>query len=150
VHSLELDWNLFNGDESLFREYFITDYVPQPPDEEGGNEMQKYRVIWPNGVARRSGPATLFSNQGVYQSLMDVDVIQDDIPDANDPSNPNKIWVKFADGLYGAREYPTSAGTPASRMVEVVLPDPDPEPTLVHTIGVYLDGKISVDNGEPF
>lgn len=138
VLSLELDWNIFNGDRELFKRYWITDYdpnnpVPTEPEPtepvEGGN--MKYAVVWSQGVARRTAPHTGNAIQNtytgkVYGSGIEVDVIEDNIPDANDPTNPNKTWVKFADGLYGASEYPTSGGVYAVRMVKVEEPDPDP------------------------
>ncbi len=156
VLSLELDWNIFNGDRALWRRYWLSDYVPGPIDEdeeeEGDDEVLTYRVIWPNGVARRLGPSTSHGFvEPKYETLVTVLVQEDGIPDGNDPSNVNKKWVKFADGLYGASDYPNSAGVPASRMVKVVLPDPDPNPDApTHRIDVYPDGKIAVDGGQPF
>jgi hypothetical protein len=163
VHSLELDWNTLNGGEDVFRKYFITDEVPTPaptptptPPEEGG--IMKYRVTWSYGVARRTAPHTGTATENTYTGKlytngMEVEVIEENIPDDVDPVNLNKTWVRFADGLYGASEYPNSAGIPSTRMVKVEEPAPEPEPTdpvIAHKIDIYTDGKIAVDNGDPF
>ena len=69
------------------------------------------------------------------------------------PLTQTKKWVKFADGLYGAAVYPDSTGVTRTRMEKLVEPDPEPEPTeptISHTIDIFTDGKIAVDNGEPF
>ena len=129
VHSLELDWNTFNGDITEWKKYWITDNLPTPP--EGGN--MKYKVMWSGGVARRTAPHTGTSSQNtytgkVYLNQEEVEVIEDNIPDANDPANANKIWVKFADNLFGAAEYPNSSGVPSVRMVQIEEPIPDPVP----------------------
>ena len=143
VYSLELDWNTLNGGVEVFQRYFRTDITPAPepepePEEpdEGGNESMKYQVIWNRGVARRTAPHVGTADENTYTGLSyaqftEVDVIEDNIPDASDPTNPNKKWVKFADGYYGASEYPTSAGVAAVRMVKIEEPvDPDPvDPT---------------------
>jgi GH25 family lysozyme M1 (1,4-beta-N-acetylmuramidase) len=151
VHSLELDWNEFNGDDALFRRYFIyEDETPTPAPPEGGN--MHYDVIWSRGVARRTAPTTENSYTGlIYSFGVRVEVIEDNIPDTTDPTNPNKKWVKFSDGRYGASEYPDSAGVARTRMVKVEAPTPGPtEPVIVHKIDIYSDGKIAVDNGDPF
>lgn len=97
---------------------------------EGGN--MKYRVIWSRGVARRDGPSTSNTSTSSYAYLNEVDVIADNIPDASDPGNPDKKWVQFADGLYGASHYPDSIGVPRQRM-EKLNSDPVPEPTPTKT-----------------
>lgn len=129
VHSLELDWNSFNGGVEEFQKYFKTDYVPTP--NEGGNVMQ-YKVVWPQGVARRAGPATTYSSyvNGVpltYPSGTVAEVVEENIPDAVDPINTHKKWVKFSDGRYGASEYPDSTGVPRVRMQKIEDPAPVPE-----------------------
>jgi hypothetical protein len=136
VLSLEVDYNIFNGDRALFKRYWLTDYVPgqvQEPEEpqEGGN--MKYKVVWSYGVARRSAPHTGTADENtytgqVYTNGLEVEVIEDNIPDANDPTNANKQWVKFADGLFGANKYPDSIGVPRVRMEKIVEPAPEPEP----------------------
>ena len=156
VLSLEIDFDVFNGDRALFNRYFITDYVPDVPQEEeptGGNEDMQYKVIWSEGVARRKAPHTGTSTEMTYTGLKylngaTVDVVQDNIPDQLDPNNQHKVWVKFADGYYGASEYPTSAGVPAVRMEKITEPTPAPGPTIVHTIDIYSDGKVALDGGE--
>ncbi len=129
-------------------------------DEEGGNETMKYRVVWSRGVARRTAPHIGTPTQSTYTGLIydypaEVDVIEDNIPDAIDPSDVTKIWVKFADGYYGASEYPDSMGIQRKRMekIEEPIPDPDPDPTepvVVHKIDIYSNGKIAVDDGLAF
>jgi GH25 family lysozyme M1 (1,4-beta-N-acetylmuramidase) len=157
VHSLELDWNSFNGDWEEFKKYWI---VPNDPTEEetGGNETMKYKVIWSRGVARRSAPHIGTPTQNTYTGLIyeypsEVEVIEENIPDALDPGNENKKWVKFVDGYYGASEYPDSMGIPRMRMEKIVEPEPEPEPTepvVVHKIDIYDTGEIAVDGGERF
>lgn len=115
--------------------------------------MMKYKVIWSLGVARRKAPHTGTATQSTYtglkyEYLAEVDVVEDNIPDAVSPLDVNRKWVKFADGYYGASEYPDSMGVPRERMVKVTEPDPDP--VVVHSIDIYPDGRISVDGGEPF
>ena len=125
-------------------------------NEEGGNV--KYRVIWSRGVARRTAPHIGTATQNTYTGLVysypaEVDVIEDNIPDALEPDNENKKWVKFSDGYFGASNYPDSMGIARQRMEKVVEPAPEPEPgepTIVHSIAVYDDGRISVDGGEPY
>jgi GH25 family lysozyme M1 (1,4-beta-N-acetylmuramidase) len=134
VLSLEVDYNIVNGDRALFKRYWLTDYVPGQPEqpEEGENSME-YRVTWSHGVARRTKPHTGAVGDNTYTGLiytngMVVEVVRDNIPDANNPTDPNKVWVEFADGLYGASSYPTSIGVPAVRMEKVTEPAPEPEP----------------------
>ena len=97
----------------------------------------KYRVVWSRGVARRTAPHTGTATQPTYTGLIydypaEVDVVEENIPDALAPSDENKLWVKFADGYYGASNYPDSMGIPRMRMEKVEEPvDPDPEPTPV-------------------
>ena len=142
VLSLEVDYNIFNGDRALFKQYWITDYDPNAPDptepeqpEEPTGGNMKYKVIWSYGVARRSAPHTGTASENtytgnVYTQWQEVDVVEDNIPDALDPTNVNKKWVKFADGLFGASNYPDSIGVPRVRMEKIEEPvDPDPEPT---------------------
>lgn len=129
VHSLELDWNTFNGDIEEWKKYWFTDYVPTPHEEEG--ETMKYRVVWSKGIARRTAPHTGRADEGTYTGLVyaygaELEVIEDNIPDENDPGNINKKWVKFSDGFFGASEYPTSGGVPAVRMQKIAEPVPVP------------------------
>jgi hypothetical protein len=136
VLSLELDWNSFNGDREAFNRYWITGYVPEPipvpePEEPTQGEHMKYQVIWNYGVARRKAPhtgtAAVNTFTGLtYGYLQEVDVIEENIPDANDPTNTSKRWVKFVDGLYGASSYPNSAGVSTTRMVKLTEPTPIP------------------------
>jgi len=160
VLSLEIDFNIFNGDRELFNHYFLTNYVPDPqedhPQEEEGESM-KYKVVWTKGVAKRTQPTTSNSYTGLLLPYPnEVEVIEDHIDDLNDPSNINKVWVKLADGYYAAKNYPDSLGVPRVRMekVETPVPDPDPipdpEPTIVHRIDVYSDGKVAIDGSNPF
>jgi hypothetical protein len=96
----------------VFKRFGGTGSVP------GGN--MKYKVTWSGGVARRSRPSTQDSHTGLtYPFGSVVDVAEENIPDAEDPTNPDKVWVKFPDGYYGASEYPRDDGTPAVRMVKV-------------------------------
>jgi lysozyme len=161
VLSLEVDYNVFNGDRVLFNRYWNTDYDPNNQEQEepteGGNFM-KYKVVWSKGVAKRTAPHTGTASESTYTGLViqypsEVEVVQDNIPDSLDPTNPDKKWVKFADGFFGASRFPDSLGIPRVRMEKIADPDPDPEPTepkIVHKIDVFDDGKIAVDNGEPF
>ena len=107
----------------------------------------RYRVIWSKGVARRSAPHTGTADENtwtgnVYYQLDEVDVIEDNIPDELDPTNENKKWVKFADGLFGASNYPDSIGVPRVRMEKIEEPvDPDPvEPCENETFVLKVDG----------
>jgi GH25 family lysozyme M1 (1,4-beta-N-acetylmuramidase) len=137
VLSLEVDYNIFNGDRALFKRYWLTDYVPgqvQEPEEpqEGGNSMQ-YQVIWSKGVSRRTAPHTGTADEQtytgkVYSFAEKVEVVEENIPDKLDPTNPNKKWVKFTDGLFGASVFPDSIGTPRIRMAKVEEPTEEPEP----------------------
>jgi GH25 family lysozyme M1 (1,4-beta-N-acetylmuramidase) len=133
VLSLEVDYNIFNGDRALFRRYWNTDYDPNQSEEptEGGN--MKYKVVWSKGVAKRLAPHTGTAEEPTYTGQviaypLEVEVIEDNIPDGVDPSNLDKKWVKFADGLFGASAYPDSIGVPRERMVKVEEPTPEPEP----------------------
>jgi GH25 family lysozyme M1 (1,4-beta-N-acetylmuramidase) len=154
VHSLELDWNSFNGDMNEFKKYWIVTDEPVPDPDEGGNV--NYRVVWSKGAARRTAPHTGTATQVTYTGLFYaydavVEVIEENIPDALDPGNENKKWVKFSDGYYGASKYPDSLGISRDRMIKVEEPIPDPNvPVVVHKVDIYSDGKIAVDNGSPF
>lgn len=118
----EIDANYFNGSRAQFEQKYLGGAVPPV----GGN--MKYKVIWPNGVARRTAPTTSNSGTSLPPYALDavVDVVEDNLPDATDPTNVNKRWVKFSDGLFGASDYPDSLG-PQKRMVRVdvapTLPD---------------------------
>lgn len=137
---------------------FVDRYGGTNEDEEEEGETMKYRVAWSQGVARRRAPHTGTATQSTWTGLIynypaEVEVIEDNIPDALDPGNVNKKWVKFPDGYYGASNYPDSLGIPRDRMVKIEEPDPEPEPTepvVVHKIDIYDDGKVSIDGGEPF
>ena len=106
----------------------------------------KYKVIWSAGVARRSAPSTSNSSTSAtpYSLNQVVDVIQDNIPDAVSPTDVNKKWVKFADGLYGASNYPDGTG-PQVRMTKVDETTPPTTPVHTHTIDVFSNGSILVD-----
>lgn len=140
VLSREIDYNIFNGGRELFNRYFLTDYVPgepevpqEEPTEEPGGQM-KYKVIWSGGAAKRTAPHTSNTSVGTLLNQQEVEVIQDNIPDANDPNNPNKVWVKLKETLpdgqpiFVASNYPTSAGVPSLRMVKIVEPVPPTDP----------------------
>ncbi len=144
VHSLELDWNSFNGNMDEFKKYWIVkDEQPLPNPDKGGN--MKYKVIWSKGVARRSLPHIGTATQTTYTGLtysypMEVDVIEDNIPDALDPGNENKKWVKFVDGYYGASKYPDSLGIPRDRMVKIEEPVPVPSPVETEAFSLKVEG----------
>jgi GH25 family lysozyme M1 (1,4-beta-N-acetylmuramidase) len=134
-NKLELDLNYMT--ELFYMK--IGGQVEPPPT----GETMQYRVVWENGVARRSLPTVFNSYTGLSYSFGEiVEVIRDNIPDQDDPTNPNKIWVQFADGYYGASQYPNSLGEPKVRMVRVIEPGPEPEPdpTFPPEIGVTING----------
>jgi hypothetical protein len=155
--SKEIDFNIFNGDRTLFNRYFLTDYVPVPPeDHEGGNVME-YSVVWSQGAAKRTAPHTGTGSVSTYTGMVvpyltRVEVAQENIPDQNDPTNVNKVWVKLTDGYYVAAKYPDSAGTPRERLVRVTTTPPtDPgNPVITHKIEIFSDGTISIDDGTAF
>ena len=104
----------------------------------------KYKVTWSRGVARRTAPHTGTATQATYTGLVygyaaEVDVVEENIPDALDPTNENKSWIKFADGYYGAAKYPDSLGIPRDRMVKVEEPEP-PLPCENETFVLKVDG----------
>ena len=147
----ELDMNLCSCTSQEFTQKYGGEPIPPDPDE-GGNV--KYKVTWNKGVARRTAPHTGTATQVTYTGLSysystEVEVIGENIPDALDPGNENKRWVKFVDGFYGASKYPDSLGIPRDRMVKVEEPIPDPEPTVVHTVDIYSNGKVAIDGGDP-
>lgn len=110
------------------------EFVDRYGRDEGGNEPMRYKVVWNRGVGRRLAPHTGTVTQPtytglVYEYLAEVEVIEENIPDALDPTNPNKVWVKFADmlgddPLYGASQYPDSLGISRVRMEKIVEPPP--------------------------
>lgn len=119
VESEEIDHNYWNSDFD-----FATEWQQDPS---GGTNMQ-YKVVWPNGAAKRTAPSVSNSYTGLTIGYeMVVDVIEDNLPDRDDPANVNKIWVKLAETwngnpLYAASQYPRSDGTPAVRMVKIDEP----------------------------
>ncbi len=113
VWSLEIDFDVFNGGIDKLANYFIG------IENQGGDNM-KYRVIWSKGVSRRTAPTTSNSYTGlVYNYLDEIEVLEDGILDTSDPTDVNKKWVKFVDGLYGASDYPDSIGVPRQRMEKI-------------------------------
>ena len=151
----ELDMNNCACTEQEFADRYGVTNDPDPDDGGDQGVNVKYKVIWNNGVARRTAPKAVSTTWTglAYSFLQEVDVIEENIPDALNPTDSNKKWVKFADGLYGAAVYPDSTGVTRTRMEKLVEPDPEPEPTeptISHTIDIFTDGKIAVDDGEPF
>ena len=68
----------------------------------------QYKVIWPDGVAKRQAPTTSSVRVGTALPFgAVVDVVQDNIPDQTYPTDATKRWVKFTDGSYGASLYTT-------------------------------------------
>lgn len=126
VESKEIDHDKWNSKFNFNAEWGVQPPPPPPP-----GAFMKYKVLWTN-VARRSAPTTVASSTTAtpYPQGAIVDVAQDNISDNTYPTDPNRKWVKFPDGLYGASDYPTSLGVPAKRMEKindpapVVFPDP--------------------------
>lgn len=132
--STEIDMNRYNGSkEDLLRNFGLS------------GETMQYKVVWSAGVARRTAPTTTNSSTNLTPYPFDsvVDVVQDNIPDQSAPTDPNKKWVKFTDGMYGASNYPDGSG-PQVRMVK--LEDPNP-PTSLPTIHISYraDGYPDLD-----
>jgi GH25 family lysozyme M1 (1,4-beta-N-acetylmuramidase) len=141
VHSLELDWNSFNGDMAEFKKYWITDYVPPIPEE--GDNME-YEVVWSKGVAKRTKPTTSNSYTGLVISFgATVEVVEENIPDGDDPLNQNKVWVRLADGYFAASSYPDSTG-PAVRMVKVNEPTPKPGRKIIKGV-LHFDDNTTLE-----
>ena len=127
--SREIDKNYFNGTvQDFYARYSV---VPSPPT--GTGDAMRYKVVWAGGVARRSAPTTTNSVTSAtpYAQNTIVEVIQDNISDATSPADPNKKWVKFSDGLYGASNYPDGTG-PKVRMEKIVEPNPPATDYLMH------------------
>lgn len=137
---LELDLNYFNG--TVDDLYNLADGVVPPPT---GDDMKQYKIVWSGGVARRTAPTTTGSSTGLpaYQYNQVVDVLEDGIPDQSYPTDVNKRWVKFADGYYGASNYPDGGG-PKVRMIDVTSTPPPPAPGVPYTVTVSLDGYKTV------
>ena len=135
------DLDVFNGTVEQMRSWLNIGTGTMPPNGDG----MKYKVVWPAGVARRSAPSTSNSATSAtpYALNQVVDVIQDNILDAVSPNDVNKRWVKFADGLFGASNYPDS-DSPEVRMVKVE-DNPPTTPVRTHTIDVFSNGSILVD-----
>lgn len=133
----EIDANKSRYSKPDYAVRYLGGELPQPPD---GGAMKKYRVVWSNGVARRSAPTTSNSATSLPPYPFDavVDVLQDGIPDQTDPTNVNKRWVKFADGYFGASDYPDGAG-PRVRMVDVTPTEP---PAGDDEIAIYVNGEL--------
>lgn len=140
------DLDVYNGTVQQMMEWLRIGSTPIPQPTGTGDAM-RYKVVWAGGVARRSAPTTTNSATSAtpYAQNTIVEVLQDNIPDATSPADPNKKWVKFSDGLYGASNYPDGTG-PQVRMERV---SEVPTVTLRHTIDVYSDGNIRID-GLPY
>jgi hypothetical protein len=145
VESIEIDHNKWNSHFDFLVEWGTPSIPPVP-----GDSMLKYKVVWPSGVARRSAPSTSNSATSAtpYSFNQVVDVIQDNILDAVSPTDINKRWVKFADGLFGASNYPDS-DSPEVRMVKVEDNTPPTTPVRTHTIDVFSNGSLLID-GNPY
>ena len=82
--------------------------------------MKQYKVIWANGVSKRTAPTTSAAavTGGVLAVNTVTDVVQDNIADQTYPTDNTKLWVKFADNTFGASIY----GAGSVRMVDVTSP----------------------------
>jgi hypothetical protein len=89
-----------------------------------GDSMKQYKVVWTNGVTKRSAPNTSALGGSVLPLNAVADVLQDNIPDSIYPTDLTKLWVKFTDNTYGASIY----GAGSVRMVDVTVIDPTPPP----------------------
>lgn len=69
--------------------------------------------------------------------------------DLDHPNDPNYKWVELTDGNFANYVYPPN-GLRIDILREPETTPPPVDPTVTHFINVYYDGKISVDNGEPF
>lgn len=141
VLSKEIDYNVFNGGWTEFITYFVAS-DPSPIPIPGGNTTMEYKVTWTQGVARRFAPTTSNSYTGLtpYANMTVVSVIEENIPDKDDPTNPKKKWVKFSDGYYGASLYPDSTGIARTRMEKIVAPAPAPSAKIVKAVIYFDDG----------
>jgi GH25 family lysozyme M1 (1,4-beta-N-acetylmuramidase) len=130
AHSLEIDYNEFNGDIAEFTKYWNVNagdpVEPEPEEPNEGGNMQ-YKVVWSRGASVRPEPA--ISNDPLATLAVNaiVDVVQDHIPDMDDPTNENKQWVRLTSGLFVASDYPDSLGVPRVRLEKIVEPVPAPE-----------------------
>lgn len=132
VHSIEIDYNEFNGGIAEFTKYWNVNagdpVEPEPEEPNEGGNMQ-YKVVWSRGASVRPEPA--ISNDPLETIYLGdiVEVVQDNIVDLDDPTNPDKRWVRLAgvSAKFIASHYPTSLGIPTPRLEKIDEPAPAPE-----------------------
>src|SRR3990167_2096969 len=125
---LETDLNYFNGSENDLRAMAGLDAEEPPPDT--GETMAKYKVTvtWDQGARERQYPHAT----GIYDVILADNTVHyadaDPVPDMDDPSNPDKQWIKLQSGWYIATRYPSGSGIVKRANVELMDPaDPPPE-----------------------
>lgn len=150
--SEEIDMNYVNMDESEFYHRYAGGVVIPPP-ETGEPTMPKNRVTitWDQGARERKEPRVQVA-QNTYRHVLPDNSIHysdfDEIPDADEPFNPDKRWIKLQSGWYIATRYPSSAGNPVRALVEPMdqqEPEPPPPPPvqkkIVKADVLYDDGS---------
>jgi GH25 family lysozyme M1 (1,4-beta-N-acetylmuramidase) len=143
VGSQEIDLNWYAHDLASYRQRFGLGETTPPPTEEP--MTLQYKVVWGSGVTKRTGPTTSAPSVRdaagapiVLPQNLIFNVAQDGIADQTYPTDPNKRWVKFPDGSYGASNYPDS-DSPEVRMVNVTPPtEPPAEPVFPAEMGVTI------------
>lgn len=136
VSSKEIDLNYFCCDEDYFNVRFSL--VTGDPSM----ARHKITIVWPDGARERAAPSVnttqvrnILPKGSVHYS--DVDIV----PDADEPYNPDKKWIKLQSGWYIAVRFPSSTGNPVRATVEPIAQEPQPEPDPTnHVVEVYVDG----------
>jgi hypothetical protein len=117
-------------------------FIPTAPPIGG---TMKYKVVWANGVTKRTAPTTSATQVGERLLVNTVwDVLQDNIPDQTYPNDIYKKWVKFTDNTYGASIY----GQGSVRM-ELVPEPPPPPPPAETVVSVALTAVVDGVNYVP-
>jgi GH25 family lysozyme M1 (1,4-beta-N-acetylmuramidase) len=145
----ELDLNYMNAD---FYARYKSEVPTQPPTEPEGDSMatNKVTVTWDDGARERREPRVQSGIDTFRSILLDNSVHYSDfdvVPDANEPMNPDKKWIKLQSGWYIATRYPSSSGVVQRAIVESVTPPPvDPDPAEgyeVETLEFVLTDKLT-------
>jgi GH25 family lysozyme M1 (1,4-beta-N-acetylmuramidase) len=133
---LETDLNYWNGDLPSFRQYFNLDAAPDEPTEpEPGAIMADYQIVWDNGANERKGPSTWDAPTGKIYAQGEIIKVAEVIV----KTIGVEVWGKLGEGRYVALVYN------GQERAKPVLPPP--AVSIKHTIKVYSDGSIQVDDG---
>ena len=118
-----------------------------PPE---GDKMN-YEVL--HTVRKRPEPSMYQNFEPTKDVMMGYKFSSDSVVTVTEKISGEDVtvkWVQLPDGAWAPFSYKGNTYIQQTAVVPPVDPDPPVEPGIIHNISVYDDGKISVDNGEPY